>query len=60
MDVYNHLTSEAGRKVIANGWKVAGIAEAILKDLIGLENLDPFDSIDPLVQSSDEIIDQSE
>ena len=60
MHAYNHLTSEAGRKVLVNGWKAAGNTKATSKGLIALETLDPFDSIDPLVQSSDEIIDQSE
>lgn len=58
IDTYNHITSKDRRKVIANGWKASGIIEAISKGLIGLENLDPFGSLDLLVQSSGEIIDQ--
>ena len=36
--------------------KIAGITEAISKDLEGLHTLDSFHLIDPLVQSSNEII----
>ena len=54
IDAYDHLTSETGRKVIANGWKSAGITDAISKGVKGLPTLDPFDSIDPLVKYSDE------
>ena len=59
IDTYNRMTSKDGRKVIANRWKAAGIIEAISKGLIGLENLDLFGSLDLLVESSGEIIDQS-
>ena len=59
IDTYNRMTSKDGRNVIANGWKAAGIIEAISNSLIGLENLDPFGSLDLLVQSSGAIIDQS-
>ena len=54
IDAYNHLTSEAGRKIIANGWQSAGITSAISKGVQGLPTLDPFDTIDPLVNHADE------
>ena len=54
IDVYDHLTSEAGRKIIANGWQSTGITSAISKGVQGLPTLDPFDTIDPLVNHADE------
>ena len=51
---YDHLTSEAGRKIIANGWQSAGITSAISKGVQELPTLDPFDTIDPLVNHADE------
>ena len=54
IDAYDHLTSEAGRKIIASGWQSAGITSAISKGVQGLPTLDPFDTIDPLVNHADE------
>ena len=54
IDAYDHLTSEAGRKIIANRWQSAGITSAISKGVQGLPTLDPFDTIDPLVNHADE------
>ena len=54
IDLYNHFTSQAGREVIANGWKAAGITDAIEKGSASLEPLDPFSQIDPLFQPDDE------
>ena len=54
IDAYNHLTSEAGRKIIANGWQSARITSAISKEFQGLPTLDPFDTIDPLANHADE------
>ena len=44
----NILTSEKGQEVIANGWRSAGITEAISVGSQGLPSLDPFQNIDPL------------
>ena len=52
VELFNYMTSEKGRKVIENGWKAAGILEAIIKGTSGLEPLDPFAMIDPLDESS--------
>ena len=54
------MTSETGKQMIENGWKSAGIIGAITKGLGAGEQVDPFDSIDPSVQQSDGISDQSE
>ena len=51
-EAYNYFTSETGRKIIANGWKSAGITETVSKGIEGLPLLDPFDSFDPLIQFS--------
>ena len=37
IDLYNHFTSQAGREVVANGWKAAGITDAIEKGSASLE-----------------------
>ena len=44
------MTSEEGGK-IENGWKSAGIFEALTKGVDGLDPLDPFAPIDPLDSS---------
>ena len=44
------MTYQAGSDVISNGWKAAGITEALSKGLNDLESLNPFKSIDPLVE----------
>ena len=49
------MTSEEGRGIISNGWKAAFITEAILKDKKGLEPLDPFFTVDPLLSNVDQI-----
>ena len=59
MEAYNHLTSSAVREIIANGWKSAGITEAVSKGIEGLEKLDPFHSIDPLFQQPNEFLNRS-
>ena len=42
-----------GEVITKNGWKRAGIIEAIEKGLSELPPLDPFQSIDPLVDQAD-------
>ena len=44
MDSFKFMISQAGSKVISNGWKVAGITEVLSKRLSGLESPDPFES----------------
>ena len=51
--MYDHLTSSKGEVIIKNGWKRAGIIEAIEKGLSELPPLGPFQSIDPLVDQTD-------
>ena len=52
-DLYDYLTSSMGEVITKNGWKRAGIIEAIEKGLSELPPLDPFQSIDPLVDQAD-------
>ena len=48
LDLYHYLTSNEGRKVVENGWKSAGITDAVSKGVSGLE---PFCSIGSLIRS---------
>ena len=49
IQLYNHMTSFEGRGIIINGWRRAGILEAVAKGKEGLPPLDPFHDIDPLL-----------
>ena len=55
VDYYNHITSKAGTDVIINGWKSAGIYDAIKTGKSTLPSIDPFNEIAPLAVSSNEI-----
>ena len=46
--MYNHFTPKAGKEIIANGWKAAGITDAIKNGSSSFDPLDPFSTIDPL------------
>ena len=48
MEFYNHITSEAGSKIIINGWKASGIYDAIKMGESALPSIDPFNDIAPL------------
>ena len=48
IELFNHMTSPAGRAVSLKGWEVAGIIEAVRNGISGLPSLDPFHDIDPL------------
>ena len=45
IDLYNELTSSEGRKVVINGWRASGIADAIDMGSKDLPPLDPFAEI---------------
>ena len=47
-ELFNHMTSPAGRAVSLKGWEVAGITEAVGNGISGLSSLDSFHDIDPL------------
>ena len=48
MELFNHMTSPAGRAISLTGWEVAGITEAVGNGISGVPSLDPFQDIDPL------------
>ena len=50
------MTSEEGGKIISNGWKAAFITEAIDQGTKGLEPLDPFFDINPLINVDNQTI----
>ena len=45
IELYNHFASIAGKEIMTNGWKAAGITDAIKND-----SLERFYTIDPLEQ----------
>ena len=51
-EMYNVMTSEQGKDVIASGWEASGICEAIKIGLLKLPSLDPFKDISPIVDES--------
>ena len=51
---YNEITSENGSPVIINGSKAASIYDPIKAESSGLQSLDPFEDISPLVTKHDE------
>ena len=54
VEYYNKITSENGLSVIINGWKAAGIYNAIKARSSGLQSIDLFEDISPLVIEHDE------
>ena len=56
-ELYNHMTKLEGKEVIVNGWKAAGIWQAIKDGANQLESIDPFSDLDALLpQVSDAAI----
>ena len=49
IDFYNHMTTPKGKEIIENGWKAAGIYDAIKVGSIGLPPIDPFNDIEPML-----------
>ena len=45
------MTSGEGKQVVLNGWRAAGIRQAIDEGYVNLPELDPFKDIDPLMFS---------
>ena len=50
---HNKIMSENGSSVIINGWKAAGIYNAIKAGSSGLPSINPFKDISPLVTKRD-------
>ena len=53
MEFYNHMTTSKWKKIIDNGWKAAGISDALELGSSKMPSIDPFHDIDPIV--SDDI-----
>ena len=51
VEFYNHMTTTAAQSVIQSGWKAAGITKALQIGVKGLGSLDPFQKIDPLIET---------
>ena len=49
IELYNYVTSSAGRDACMKGWEKIGIYNAIVKGINGLPSLNPFKDIDPLL-----------
>ena len=54
VDCYNHMATTVGRNIILSRWKSAGIMEALQAGTDGLESLDSFHDIDPLIEQEGE------
>ena len=54
VEYYNEIMSENGSSIIINGWQAAGIYDAIKDGSSGLQSIDPFKDISPLVNEHDE------
>ena len=54
LEFYNHITSETGAEIILNGWKAAGIYDALKMGAAALPSLDPFQDISPLPGNDDD------
>ena len=52
VNYYKFITSVEGKEVILNGWKAAGIYDAIRVGIGKLPVMDPYHDIDPLVNES--------
>ena len=48
IEYYNHISSEAGTKVIVNRFKLAGIHDAIRSGNSSLQSIHPINDIAPL------------
>ena len=51
VDQYNHLSSDIGRRHIAEGWEKAGIAQ-LLDESLSLPPEDPFEAIEASIEIS--------
>ena len=50
VELYNHMSTDEGNEIVANGWKKAGIFDPIKFALSGLPSLDPFADMCPLIE----------
>ena len=59
IDLYNEMTPDKGVEIIKNGWRAAGIADALSLGLRNLPSTDPFDDIDPMLELGVDIGDRN-
>ena len=52
IDLYNHMSTEAGKSVVINGWKRSGIYDSVCLGSNSLPSLDPFADLNPLFTES--------
>jgi hypothetical protein len=48
IEMYNEVTTEKGKEIIINGWRAAGILDAVKMGSVDLQCLDPFHDVDPV------------
>ena len=63
VEYYNLMTSSEGTDIVINGWKKAGIYDAVKNGLTSLPSIDPFIEIASLVDclhNIDEVVNVSE
>ena len=48
----NQMTTILGKQIFHNGWKAAGITDALNNKTDGLESLDLFHDIDPMMEKA--------
>ena len=51
VQLYNHMSNDEGKEIVANGWKKAGIFDTTKLGSSGLPSLDPFADICPMTKS---------
>ena len=54
VEYYDKITSENGSSISINGWKAAGIYDAIKPGSFGLQSVDPFEDASSLVTEHDQ------
>ena len=52
----SQMTTIHGKQIFHSGWKPAGITDALNYKIDGLESLDSFHDIDPMMESYTEAI----
>ena len=55
VEFYNFMKTAQGKEIIDNGWKAAGIADAVRLGLSKLPRIDPFNDIDPILEGEPDI-----
>ena len=49
VELYNEMTSHKGKEIIASGWRASGISDALKLGTAGIQSIDPFHDLDPLM-----------